>query len=366
MNTPMESALAVRPAPDQGRAVFTNAVALWQPIWARGVFGGAIVGQALAAAQHTVSSRFMAHSVQCTFLAAGNNETRLFYEVQALRSGRSIATRLVRVWQTENCIATVVVSFVHANMISGEARVTLRHQPRVPPAVASARELPSKGQEDDRSLLTNTCLAGDGCPMQCVRIPFVPTPAENQDPHLGPEAQRLHTWIRARGRIENRPTHLAALAYMTDSYFLGTVQRVHHANRFNNRPAVQAVLASFANGTAGRDGVSRSQASQFFEDLAQEEEEENARFDPPGSGPQAIEDRPNVETMVSLSHTIYFHNQRAVRADDWLLAEMDTPWAGDDRGLVQQRIWNQDGLLVATCVQEGLVRMRQHFPRSRL
>ena len=56
--------------------------------------------------------------------------------------------------------------------------------------------------------------------------------------------------------------------------------------------------------------------------------------------------------MVSLDHTIYFHNPKEFRADDWLLTEMESPWSGDGRGLVFQRIYTQTGVLIATCVQE--------------
>jgi len=56
--------------------------------------------------------------------------------------------------------------------------------------------------------------------------------------------------------------------------------------------------------------------------------------------------------MVSLDHTIYFHNPRHFRADEWMLEEMETPWAGDNRGLVMQKIWSSDGTLIATCIQE--------------
>ena len=63
--------------------------------------------------------------------------------------------------------------------------------------------------------------------------------------------------------------------------------------------------------------------------------------------------------MVSLDHTIYFHRPREVKADDWLFAEMSSPWAGDGRGLVFQRIWNKNGVHVATCIQEGLARLVQ-------
>ena len=63
--------------------------------------------------------------------------------------------------------------------------------------------------------------------------------------------------------------------------------------------------------------------------------------------------------MVSLDHTIYFHRPRDIRADEWLFSESESPWAGDGRGLVLQRIWNREGQLVASCVQEGLVRLVQ-------
>ncbi|EGY13642.1 uncharacterized protein VDAG_00324 [Verticillium dahliae VdLs.17] len=43
----------------------------------------------------------------------------------------------------------------------------------------------------------------------------------------------------------------------------------------------------------------------------------------------------------------------------WMFSEIDTPWAGDGRGVVLQRIFAADGTLLATCVQEGLVRLTQ-------
>ena len=56
--------------------------------------------------------------------------------------------------------------------------------------------------------------------------------------------------------------------------------------------------------------------------------------------------------MVSLDHTIYFHSPRDVKMDDWTFSEMESPWASGGKGMVMQRIWNKQGKLVATCVQE--------------
>lgn len=63
-------------------------------------------------------------------------------------------------------------------------------------------------------------------------------------------------------------------------------------------------------------------------------------------------DQKHVGMMVSLDHSIYFHNPWAFRADEWMLIEMESPWAGEGRGLAMQKIWSKDGLLIATCTQE--------------
>lgn len=59
----------------------------------------------------------------------------------------------------------------------------------------------------------------------------------------------------------------------------------------------------------------------------------------------------------SLDHAMWFH--RDVRVDEWLLYEMDSPNASSSRGMNYGRIFSQDGRLVATTAQEGLMRLRE-------
>ncbi len=56
----------------------------------------------------------------------------------------------------------------------------------------------------------------------------------------------------------------------------------------------------------------------------------------------------------SLDHTVWFH--RPFRADEWLLYDQVSPSASAARGLAIGRIFSQDGVLVATVAQEGLIR----------
>jgi acyl-CoA thioesterase-2 len=61
--------------------------------------------------------------------------------------------------------------------------------------------------------------------------------------------------------------------------------------------------------------------------------------------------------MASLDHAMWFH--RPFRADEWLLYECRSPSASGARGLATGRFFTRDGRLVATAVQEGMVRLRR-------
>ncbi|MBJ8504636.1 acyl-CoA thioesterase II [Acinetobacter seifertii] len=58
----------------------------------------------------------------------------------------------------------------------------------------------------------------------------------------------------------------------------------------------------------------------------------------------------------SIDHAIYFH--RPLRADEWMLYDMEATVSAASRGLNFGRMW-QNGQLVCTTVQEGLIRLRE-------
>jgi acyl-CoA thioesterase-2 len=59
----------------------------------------------------------------------------------------------------------------------------------------------------------------------------------------------------------------------------------------------------------------------------------------------------------SLDHAMWFH--RPFRADDWLLYDQISPSASGGRGFATGRIFTVAGDLVASVVQEGLLRLRR-------
>lgn len=60
--------------------------------------------------------------------------------------------------------------------------------------------------------------------------------------------------------------------------------------------------------------------------------------------------------MASLDHAMWFH--RPARADEWVLYTQNSPSASGGRGLALGRMFSQDGVLLATVAQEGMVRLK--------
>lgn len=61
--------------------------------------------------------------------------------------------------------------------------------------------------------------------------------------------------------------------------------------------------------------------------------------------------------VATIDHSIWFH--RPFKMDEWLLYVIESPTASNTRGLVRGEIYNRQGDLVATAVQEGVMRFTQ-------
>jgi acyl-CoA thioesterase-2 len=69
--------------------------------------------------------------------------------------------------------------------------------------------------------------------------------------------------------------------------------------------------------------------------------------------------------MASLDHALWFHGE--VHMDEWLLYAMDSPSSSGARGLARGQLFTEDGRLVASTTQEGLMRVvdpDEWVPRS--
>ena len=63
---------------------------------------------------------------------------------------------------------------------------------------------------------------------------------------------------------------------------------------------------------------------------------------------------------VTMNHSVWFH--RPIRFDQWVLYSTTSPVAAESRGLGTGHFFDESGLLLATVVQEGIVK---YFPASK-
>jgi len=130
-------------------------------------------------------------------------------------------------------------------------------------------------------------------------------PVEMINPALpGKSRPYRHVWMKAKGDMpENKTDHQCVLAYTSD-YNLLTTALLPHGNE-----------ASFQN-----------------------------------------------VQLASLDHAMWFH--RDFRMDEWLLYAIDSPSASNARGFTRGNIFTADGKLVASVVQEGLMRPKKTPART--
>ncbi len=61
--------------------------------------------------------------------------------------------------------------------------------------------------------------------------------------------------------------------------------------------------------------------------------------------------------VATIDHSMWFH--RPFKMDEWLLYSIESPTASNGRGLVRGELFAQDGTMVASAVQEGVMRFNK-------
>ncbi|KAI5282759.1 hypothetical protein KEM54_002614 [Ascosphaera aggregata] len=182
-----------------------------------------------------------------------------------------------------------------------------------------------------------------------------------------PADRSVYHFVRSRPRITaegGAAAHLSAFAYISDSSFIGTVPQVHNIPRFASIDALKSKLSQLKNPS----DIDHQALEAYIHELevAEEKKQANKKKLEKAQGAEEKEEAKRSEKsdwemgmVVSMNHTIYFHTRHGFRADEWMLVKMYSPWAGEERGLAIQKAWARDGTLIATCVQEGIVRVKQ-------
>jgi acyl-CoA thioesterase-2 len=263
-------------------------------------FGGQVAAQALVAAGRTAGDRHV-HSLHSYFLRPGNPEQPIIYLVDRLRDGGSFTTRRVAAVQSGEAIFSLSASFKDPE----ESGAHQRNMPSVRPPQESLdlyKAAEEAGETEDRAAAVAKLVIELRGPDPTSRFAGsqVPADANGEGEAIGlldDEIPRRRFWMRAFDRLPDDPLmHVCALAYMSDLTLAGT------ATLHQDIPPPELMLAS-------------------------------------------------------LDHAMWFH--RPFRADEWLLFSIESPTSADGRGIALGEYWSEDGRLVASVVQEALIRRRR-------
>jgi len=187
------------------------------------VFGGQVIGQALASAERTVPEDRPVHSLHAYFLRGGSEDFGIDFEVARDLDGGSFANRRVVASQPDASgqvrpILTMVASF---------------HKRE--PGVEHAEAMPQvPGPEDLRSEQDLRAEHADKVPERMRRMMLEARPIELRPVETrhwmgaGPREPLSHTWMRAVAPLPDDPKiHRAVLAYASDMTLLGTATLPH-------------------------------------------------------------------------------------------------------------------------------------------
>lgn len=187
-------------------------------IGTRFVFGGQVLGQALAAAQQTVDASREAHSLHAYFLRAGDIDAPIVYSVEHARDGGTFSSRRVVAIQHGQPILNGAISF----QIPEKG---LEHQSSMPevPEPEDVEPMHRVPKEDLSRLPVKLqrWLGIDG-PFEFRQV----WPRDELHPAKRPPIQ--HIWFRLTAPISDSAIlHRAMLAYASDFHLIGTATLPH-------------------------------------------------------------------------------------------------------------------------------------------
>jgi acyl-CoA thioesterase-2 len=182
------------------------------------VFGGQVVGQALAAAKRTVDDERTVHSFHSYFLLRGDANRPIVYDVEVIRDGRSYSTRRIKAIQYGKPIFYMTASF-HKEEQGFEHQATM-------PAVTPPEQLESQQTFAKRHQkeLPEEIRDEYACEMPIEMRSA--TPFNPLQPEKMPAIRDV--WFRAMGQLGDDPRmHMYLLAYASDFNFLPTAAQPH-------------------------------------------------------------------------------------------------------------------------------------------
>ena len=257
------------------------------------VYGAQGLAQALSAAAQTVDPEYSAHSLHGYFLRPGDTSRPIIYEAEPIRNGRSFSARRVTGKQDGEAVFDTTVSFQRIEE-------GLFHQFEFPKDIPHYSEL-----ADDWD--TAVGIADKlGISTELFRSQFLifgediissRTYGLETSAIPGQHEPKYGFWFKFNDAVGDDPiVKQTLLAFISDKALMGTCLQPHPVN-FRTQKLIGA----------------------------------------------------------SLDHAIWFHDD--IKLDQWIYYLTDSPRAGRARGFNRGSFYTEDGQLICSTAQEGLIRI---------
>lgn len=257
------------------------------------VFGGQVLGQALNAAVRTVEPDRTPHSLHSYFLRPGDLTRPIIYEVDPIRNGRSFSTRRVVAKQRGEAIFNASISF----QIAEDG---LSHQFDFPENIPHYSEL---ANDFDRAEEISKLMGISKEKFRSYYLIFGTDILEMRTPSLettimpGEYEPNFGFWFRFNEAIgKDATTQQTLLAFISDKALMSTALRPHPVN-FQTHKIIGA----------------------------------------------------------SLDHSMWFHEE--IDVTQWIYYHIDSPRSAGARGFNRGSFYTEDGRLICSTAQEGLIRV---------
>ena len=235
---------------------------------------------------------WLPHSLHGYFLRGGDPQVPILLTVDRIRDGRSFATRRVVAVQRGRAIFNMSVSF-HGEEPGFDHADPMPEAPG-PDDVMSWAERARENLDAVPPHMREWMMAERPVEMRASEPPSWLSSEPSRDANMA--------WVRTNGELPDDPVlHRCLLAYASDMGFVDNLYRPH---RGKIKPSKEGPFRSLM--------------------------------------------------MASLDHALWFH--RGFRMDQWLLYVQRSPSAAGARGFATGSVYTEDGTLVASAAQEGLMR----------
>lgn len=184
------------------------------------IYGGQILGQALAAALGTVSDKRLPTALQLLFLKGGTDQAPVEFQVTPLQDGKRFSSRHVRAVQNEQFLCDAHISF-QENPTGIEFSEPAPANIPAPESLMTLSQLSEKYA--DKAATGDYLLVEKPCLHLCI--------IDHED-HLFTSGSEptLAYWLKLRNPMREpneSPAHYAALAYLSDFWVAASSMTAH-------------------------------------------------------------------------------------------------------------------------------------------